>query len=160
MFYFSVFKNGGPERALAPLDSDHRRCGFDNGVEDRPYLFYFDITKCLRPRKNLFFCDTPQVISLLINRRQKIHEAFSDMGTSTDYFQVCVSECPKTNFSSYYYLQNHESFRSIKAKLICLQDFNKDLQINSYGDVRNAIEGGYCADWYMESEPSKHLIYK
>ncbi|KAL0276438.1 UNVERIFIED_CONTAM: hypothetical protein PYX00_004016 [Menopon gallinae] len=121
-----VFKNGGPEKALAPVDSHHRRCGFDAGVEDRPYLFYFDITKCLPPRKNLFFCDTPQ---------------------------VCVKECPKTSFSSSYYLETLEPFWSIKEKLICVEDFDKHIQINSYGDVRNAIEGGYCADWYMESEP-------
>jgi len=33
------FKNGQPQRLLAPLDADGKFCGLDKGYENYPYLY-------------------------------------------------------------------------------------------------------------------------
>lgn len=64
IFNISAFKNGNPEKLLVPHDTDGRFCGIDESVIDRPFLFYFDITKCLNPALNILKsgCPTTQVI--------------------------------------------------------------------------------------------------
>jgi solute carrier family 44 (choline transporter-like protein), member 2/4/5 len=38
------FKNGQPERLLAPLDADGKFCGIDSGYESFPYLYLADLS--------------------------------------------------------------------------------------------------------------------
>ncbi|PIK57291.1 putative choline transporter-like protein 2-like [Apostichopus japonicus] len=60
-----AFTSGDPRRLVYPTDSNGTICGIDEIAIDKPFLVYFDLTKC-SPTK--LSCDTPQ---------------------------VCVSECPK-----------------------------------------------------------------
>ncbi|XP_060534569.1 choline transporter-like 2 isoform X2 [Cylas formicarius] len=63
--------NGDPSTLLVPRDSSGRRCGMDSDVKDRPYLFFFDLTKCFAPTTPITGCRTEQ---------------------------VCVKSCPDENF--------------------------------------------------------------
>lgn len=65
-----AFINGNPDVLLVPMDSQGARCGLDSHVRDKPYLFFFDLTKCLQPIP-FTGCNTPQ---------------------------VCVKQCPQTLF--------------------------------------------------------------
>ncbi|GLH00595.1 Ctl2 [Gryllus bimaculatus] len=51
-----AFSQGDPVKIIAPTDSDGMRCGYDEEVIDKKYLFYFDITQC-----SLGSCNTPMV---------------------------------------------------------------------------------------------------
>lgn len=44
-----AFLKGNPNVLLVPKDSQGARCGLDSHVLDKPYLFFFDLTKCLQP---------------------------------------------------------------------------------------------------------------
>ncbi|KAF5300796.1 hypothetical protein FQR65_LT09099 [Abscondita terminalis] len=44
-----AFVRGNPSVTFAPKDSQGARCGLDSHVIDKPYLFFFDLTKCLEP---------------------------------------------------------------------------------------------------------------
>jgi hypothetical protein len=55
------FANGNPISLVYPSDSNGEICGRGD-LEDRPYLFFFDITKCLRPSSVALGCPTKQVI--------------------------------------------------------------------------------------------------
>ncbi|XP_052093793.1 choline transporter-like protein 2 isoform X2 [Mytilus californianus] len=54
---------GNPNRLLHPTDSSGLICGYDAEVKDRPYLVYFDISKCAQmgPSAVALGCPTPQV---------------------------------------------------------------------------------------------------
>ncbi|XP_063226689.1 choline transporter-like 2 isoform X2 [Bacillus rossius redtenbacheri] len=58
---YLAFRNGDPSRLLKPTDSRGRKCGLDQGVEDKPYLFFFDLTKCVHIDVLATGCPTPQV---------------------------------------------------------------------------------------------------
>ncbi|XP_069697989.1 choline transporter-like 2 isoform X2 [Periplaneta americana] len=55
-----AFMYGDPARLVKPTDSTGRRCGLDADVKDKPYLFYFDLTKCAQ-NAITNGCPTPQV---------------------------------------------------------------------------------------------------
>ena len=52
---------GNPDDLFLPHDSEGRVCGKTTGVENKPFLFFFDITKCLLSLSPLVSCPTPQV---------------------------------------------------------------------------------------------------
>lgn len=52
---------GNIEKLLAPIDSNGKRCGMDSGLEDKKYLVFFDIKRCLSPGTPITGCPTPQV---------------------------------------------------------------------------------------------------
>lgn len=52
---------GDPQRLVHPKDSHGRLCGFDNNLKDKPYLFFFDLTRCANPTVLSTGCPTPQV---------------------------------------------------------------------------------------------------
>lgn len=68
---FYGFTLGDPQRLLHPTDSNGRICGVDETVKDKPYLFYFDLTRCADPSVLIKGCPTPQ---------------------------ICVKKCPTENF--------------------------------------------------------------
>ena len=45
-------------KLIAPTDSEGRRCGVDSEVIEKPYLVFFDLTKCISVSTS---CNTPQV---------------------------------------------------------------------------------------------------
>ncbi|XP_037780693.1 choline transporter-like protein 2 [Penaeus monodon] len=53
--------SGDPSRLLYPTDSFGRVCGKDPGLEDKKFLFFFDLTKCASPKVIATGCPTPQV---------------------------------------------------------------------------------------------------
>jgi solute carrier family 44 (choline transporter-like protein), member 2/4/5 len=55
------FTLGNPEKLIHPTDSDGRICGFHDAVKDKPFLFFFDLTKCANPIVLTTGCPTPQV---------------------------------------------------------------------------------------------------
>lgn len=57
----SAYNNGDPSAVLAPKDSSGLRCGIDDGVSTKKYLFFFDILKCVDPSVPFLGCPTPQV---------------------------------------------------------------------------------------------------
>lgn len=56
-----AYSNGDPSSLILPHDSQGRVCGRDPGLEDRRYLFYFDITRCLSVLSAVSGCPTPQI---------------------------------------------------------------------------------------------------
>ncbi|KAL1505597.1 hypothetical protein ABEB36_005126 [Hypothenemus hampei] len=53
--------NGDPNNLLIPSDSHGFRCGVDETVKDRKYLFFFDLTECLSPQTPFVGCSTKQI---------------------------------------------------------------------------------------------------
>lgn len=122
-----ALKNGNPEKILRPTDSSGRKCGLDSEVIDRPYLFFFDLTKCADPSVVLNGCDTPQ---------------------------VCVRKCPDTQWNAEQYISGGKPFdlKDVQNNLICISDDIKS-SIDGTGKLRNAISSNQCAGWYTVSNP-------
>jgi len=59
--FVSAFTHGDPSKLLSPTNSQGQKCGVDTEVKDKPYLFFFDITKCAAPNPIVSGCPTPQV---------------------------------------------------------------------------------------------------
>ena len=57
----SGFSLGDPQRLINPTDSNGKKCGVDETVKDKPFLFYFDLTRCADPSVFITGCPTPQV---------------------------------------------------------------------------------------------------
>ena len=87
---------GDPRQLLHPTDSEGRFCGAGNMI-DRPYVYFFDWTKCARAlnipanmlKSRPFVCPTTQ---------------------------VCVKQCP--NHTSYHTFINYQDYR------VCTYDVN------------------------------------
>lgn len=62
----AAFTSGDPNMLLVPKDSWGGRCGLDEHVKDKPYLFFFDLTKCFGPFVPFTGCPTPQVLSCVV----------------------------------------------------------------------------------------------
>ncbi|CAG9865298.1 unnamed protein product [Phyllotreta striolata] len=58
---FYAILNGDPSMLLVPRDSMGRRCGKDADVLEKPYLFFQDLTECLKPTTPFSGCPTPQI---------------------------------------------------------------------------------------------------
>ncbi len=58
------FTLGDPERLVHPTDSNGLVCGYDAAVKDRPFLHFFDLTRCANPQVLTKGCPTPQVWAL------------------------------------------------------------------------------------------------
>lgn len=120
-----AFNNGDLERLLVPADSKGRKCGVDNSVIDKPYLFFFSLEKCIDPRVPLYGCKTPQ---------------------------VCVQKCPSTSFIYSHYSCNSNTFSQIRSQLICKTHVQMDT-IRSCNDITDHINRDDCAKWYLPSNP-------
>ncbi|KAK6055340.1 hypothetical protein COOONC_07155, partial [Cooperia oncophora] len=124
---------GDGERLILPTDSFGRRCGGyrENSYNftTRPYLYYFDITKCISYSTALGGCQTPQ---------------------------MCVARCPSRYFS-YLQLQSPTvsatDFRNtVMSTLYCLDDVDKNT-ITSFTVLRNYIQQQKCASYTVKSAP-------
>ncbi|KAB7504065.1 Choline transporter-like protein 2 [Armadillidium nasatum] len=52
---------GDPGRLINPTDSIGQVCGRDLAVRNKPYLFFFDLTRCASPKVPFTGCPTPQI---------------------------------------------------------------------------------------------------
>jgi len=120
--FVSAFTHGDPSKLLAPTDSQGLRCGLDAKVRDKPYLFFFDLTKCAEPNAAVIGCPTPQVC---VENCPTEHFAFavaSALGSDWKEKMICrygVSVTDKVeaekmianNTCAGYYLKSREVFR-------------------------------------------------
>ncbi|XP_035221732.1 choline transporter-like protein 2 isoform X2 [Stegodyphus dumicola] len=91
---FFAFREGDPRLLLYPTDSEGHICGTGD-LEDKKFLFFFDLMKCARPSVVFTGCPTPQ---------------------------VCVDKCPDETFFANPYASNADE---IKRKLICKYNVSK-----------------------------------
>ncbi len=47
------FNSGDPSILVNPVDSYGQKCGVDEAVKDKPYLFFFDITKVTKVNQRM-----------------------------------------------------------------------------------------------------------
>ncbi|XP_022835299.1 CTL-like protein 2 isoform X3 [Spodoptera litura] len=119
--YYSM-RHGNIEKLLAPIDTAGARCGLDSSVKDKPYLVFFDISKCLSPGTPIVGCPTPQ---------------------------VCVSKCPSRTiiFSSE---MNQQNFGAYRSELVCTYDVN--VNTITYAQAVEYMSNGKCAPYVLESQ--------
>ncbi|CAI4225944.1 unnamed protein product [Auanema sp. JU1783] len=122
---------GDPERLLTPTDSFGRRCGTmrpnSYNYTTRPYLLYFDITKCISYATALGGCQTSQ---------------------------VCVEKCPSEYFS-YLQLQSVSpaEFQSkVYSNLYCADNVDKST-ITSFPVLRQLVQSKQCISYTVNSAP-------
>lgn len=128
--FVSALKNGDLDRVLVPTDTEGRKCGIDSVVIDKPYLFFFDLAKCVDASVPFVGCRTPQ---------------------------VCVSECPKTDFL-FDRSKCLQDFDGTLNRLICRLDVDKR-QLRTCNDIETHINDEKCAKWYLESKSCKYIEF-
>lgn len=121
---YYALHHGDLDRLLVPTDSKGLKCGVDSEVQDKPYLFFFDISECAKYDVPLYGCKTPQ---------------------------VCVSECPKEPFRFEQSACSVATLDGIRESLICDQTIRKDTL--SCGEIKDNIDRGHCAEYYLKSVP-------
>lgn len=98
----------------------------------RPYLFYFDLTKCISYATALGGCQTTQ---------------------------LCVKECPSTYFS---YLQLRtasvsEIQNKMKSVVYCTDDVDKTT-VTTFQALQNLVQRGKCVSYTVKSVPGNHFV--
>ncbi|GAB0099962.1 Choline transporter-like 2 [Sergentomyia squamirostris] len=121
---FYAYHHGDLDRLLVPTDSRNNRCGVDSNVLNKPYLFFFDLSRCVDITTPINGCPTPQ---------------------------VCVDKCPEESFLFDVVSQNIP-IADLRTRLICDVDVNKD-DITSYGMAKDLVDNNRCARWYLQSVP-------
>ncbi|CAH0722355.1 unnamed protein product, partial [Brenthis ino] len=122
--YYSMTK-GNFEKLLAPIDSKGRRCGMDSGLEDKKYLLFFNIVKCLSPGTPITGCPTTQ---------------------------VCVSQCPSQTVLIEKELRvNPSSFEELRKDMVCNDEVN--MQTMTYAQALQYIQEEKCASFILQSQP-------
>ncbi|XP_054713879.1 choline transporter-like protein 2 [Uloborus diversus] len=94
--YFA-FREGDPRVLLYPTDSEGNMCGIGK-LQNKSFLFYFDLMKCANPSVLINGCPTPQ---------------------------VCVEQCPNETFLAH---PNDPQLELKKPKFICKYDARTDLK--------------------------------
>ncbi|XP_053600739.1 choline transporter-like 2 isoform X2 [Plodia interpunctella] len=91
---YYAMTHGNMQKLLAPIDSNGNRCGLNSWLQDKKYLVFFDITRCLQPDTPITGCPTPQ---------------------------VCVNQCPDRtiNFEKELTAAN---FNELKSRMVCKYD--------------------------------------
>lgn len=125
----SAYRMGDVDRVIVPSDSNGLRCGVDSEVLDKPYLVFFELSKCADPRVPLTGCNTPQ---------------------------VCVSNCPNETFI---YGETHKctpaTLSQIRDKLICNIKVNKNRDLQDCRSIDRFVDDHRCARWYLRGESCK-----
>uniref|UniRef100_A0A2A4K4L2 Choline transporter-like protein n=1 Tax=Heliothis virescens TaxID=7102 RepID=A0A2A4K4L2_HELVI len=114
--------HGSVQKLLAPIDSSGKRCGLDSGLIDKPYLVFFDISKCLSPGTPIVGCPTPQ---------------------------VCVKQCP-TQTIIFAVEMTESNFLEYKSRMVCTSDVNMDTL--TYAQATNYITEKKCASYVLQSQ--------
>jgi len=115
---------GDINKVIYPTDSQGRICGGHPDLLTKPYLIFFDLTRCLNPGVLAHGCPTPQ---------------------------VCVEKCPTISFSGLYEAEQGRGEEVAKAgmKSFCAPMSDKDWQSKS---VATLIEEGLCPAWVLPSQ--------
>uniref|UniRef100_A0A0N4ZWB9 Choline transporter-like protein n=1 Tax=Parastrongyloides trichosuri TaxID=131310 RepID=A0A0N4ZWB9_PARTI len=129
---YYAFSTNNFKRVVYPSDSSGRICGTKKAgvydLTDKPYLLFFDLTKCVSWASFLSGCPTKQ---------------------------VCVNKCPNKYFT---YLQLHSTFsdanfhKKMKKEIICSDDKIKN-NIKSFEQLRKYVQMGECAGYTVNSAP-------
>ncbi|CEF61011.1 CTL-like protein 2 [Strongyloides ratti] len=129
---YQAFMTNNLKRVIFPSDSAGRICGIkQEGVYDlseKPYLLFFDLTKCASWTSFMSGCPTKQ---------------------------VCVKECPQKYFT---YLQLRSIFsdatfyKKLKKEIICSNDDIK-YNIKSFEDLKRYVRFGECIAYTVKSSP-------
>ncbi|CAG9575618.1 unnamed protein product [Danaus chrysippus] len=123
--YYSITR-GSVEKLLAPIDSKGRRCGVDSGLEDRKYLVFFNIAKCLSPGTPITGCPTAQ---------------------------VCVEKCPEKTFIFEKELrQNPASFEQLRQNMVCTDEVT-NMQTMTLSEAITYMQQEKCASFVLQSQP-------
>ncbi|KAK8787087.1 hypothetical protein V5799_023137 [Amblyomma americanum] len=122
---FFAYRNGNPERLIYPTDSQGNICG-QAPFEDKQFLFFFDITQCLK-------------------RAFKPGDLLPSLVCNTP--QVCVSQCPNETFM----VSNSNDDDFIRSKLICQYGVNP-LDRGTYKSLSDLTgKDEKCASYYLKS---------
>jgi choline transporter-like protein 2/4/5 len=152
-YKISATREGNFDNVFVPSDSQNLKCGVDSQVKDKPYLFFFDITKCVSPTVVFTGCRSPQVLHAMTNEWMFYPIIF------IIHFQICVEKCPTEIF---YYVNKlnctNSNIKYYQDHLICKPDYNKNL-IRTCDNVEKAINDNDCAQWYLPSQPSNLSIF-
>lgn len=127
--FLTAYRNGDLDRLLVPTDSQNNRCGVDSNVLNKPYLFFFDLSRCVDITVPINGCPTPQ---------------------------VCVEKCPEEPFL-FDMLGPNEPIENIKNLLICDVNVNKN-DITTYEIAKEFVDNNRCARWYLQSVPCKYVL--
>ncbi|KAL3184063.1 hypothetical protein MRX96_006174 [Rhipicephalus microplus] len=122
---FFAYRSGNPERLIYPTDSQGNICG-QPPYEDKQYLFFFDITQCLK-------------------RAYKPGDLLPSLICNTP--QVCVSHCPNETF----WVDNAGNDKEdlIRSKLICQYDVDPLDKKIALKDLTGNDQK--CASYYLKS---------
>ncbi|CAH0600697.1 unnamed protein product [Chrysodeixis includens] len=114
--------HGNIQKLLAPIDTKGRRCGLDSGLEDKKYLVFFNIAKCLSPGTPITGCPTPQ---------------------------VCVNQCP-TRTILFDAEMTESNFAQLKSSMVCTDDVN--MNILTYTQAKQYMLEDKCASYVLQSQ--------
>ncbi|XP_055898138.1 choline transporter-like protein 2 isoform X2 [Biomphalaria glabrata] len=115
------YARGDPIRLIYPTDSHGNICGYGK-YSDKPYLFFFDLVTCAKLGPAVVTgCPTPQ---------------------------VCVKECPSSNFVYVHSVQNVN-----RSELICKIDIDPTKAPYKDVPVDKLVKDQLCAAYYLESKP-------
>lgn len=148
--------HGNIQKLLAPIDSRGARCGMDSAVKDKPYLVFFDISKCLQPGSPIVGCPTPQARYYPIN--------FKTLTSTTQFmlltfyilvFQVCVEQCP-TKTILFKSQMNVDTFDQYKSHMVCQNNVNANTL--TYQQAVAYIDDGTCASYVLQSQAGNYSV--
>lgn len=71
-----AWHHGELDKLTWPTDMLNQKCGVDSAVLDKPYLFFFNIEKCIDPLVTITGCNTPQVHENLQRREEYFNNRF------------------------------------------------------------------------------------
>ncbi|XP_026725806.1 CTL-like protein 2 isoform X1 [Trichoplusia ni] len=114
--------HGNIQKLLAPIDTKGRRCGLDSGLEDKKYLVFFNIAKCLSPGTPITGCPTPQ---------------------------VCVNQCPARTIL-FDVEMTESNFGELKSKMVCTDDVN--MNTLTYTQAKQYMQEDKCASYVLQSQ--------
>lgn len=115
--------HGNIQKLLAPVDSNGQRCGLDSGLEDKKYLVFFNIEKCLSPSTPITGCPTPQ---------------------------VCVTQCP-TRTILFQQILTEANFAEYISSMVCTKDVNVNTM--TYAQAKEYMANEKCASIVLQSQP-------
>ncbi|CAG4925770.1 unnamed protein product [Colias eurytheme] len=122
--YYSMTR-GSVEKLLAPIDTKGRRCGLDSGLENKPYLIFFNIAKCLAPGTPITGCPTTQ---------------------------VCVEKCPTNTILLEKEIRlNPGAFETLRPSMVCTDEVN--IQTMTSSQALQYMQEDKCASFIISSQP-------
>ena len=117
------FHQGQPKRLLYPTNSKGQVCGYDQEVQSKPYLHFFDLTKCLTKGAS----DPLQYVK---------------RGFTCPTQQVCVSQCPNISAAG----------NLVPASQMICEDGVEVRPDAGPVERAELVRKGVCAPYYLKSK--------